>query len=182
MLLILIGKTASGKDLIVNKLCESGWHKIITYTSRPIRKGETPETTYHYITEEEFKQKINEGFFLEYKVYSTEFGDWYYGSPLEELVEIKENENKVIILTPNGYRDLKEKTNIKHKAIYVYANNDTIKKRLIMRGDDMLEAERRLNHDNIDFKGIENEVDKIVYNNNGENINDVISRILKEVN
>ena len=58
-------------------------------------------------------------------------------------------------------------------------NNQTIKKRLIKRGDDLKEAERRVSHDNDDFKGIENEVDKIVYNNDGTNIDDVVQKILK---
>ena len=66
-------------------------------------------------------------------------------------------------------------------SIYIYANNATIKKRLIKRGDDPKEAQRRLEHDNEDFKGIENEVDKIVYNNDGANMNDVVKKIIEYV-
>ena len=50
---------------------------------------------------------------------------------------------------------------------------------MINRGDDPKEAQRRLEHDNIDFKDVETEVDKIVYNNKGSNINDVVNKILK---
>ena len=66
-------------------------------------------------------------------------------------------------------------------AIYIYANNSTIKKRLKKRGDDEKEAQRRIDEDNIDFKGVENMVDKIVYNNNGTYIDDVVNKILKYV-
>ena len=176
-ILILIGKTSSGKTLIKEKLTEKGFAGITTYTSRPMRKGEQQDVTYHFISEEDFKQKINEGFFAEWKSYITADGVWYYGTALEDL---KNGEyNSVIILTPDGYRDVVNKLSENPTAIYVYANNSTIKKRLMMRGDNPNEAQRRLEHDNEDFKGIENEVDKIVYNNDGTNIDEVVQKILE---
>ena len=85
-MLILIGKTASGKDTISNKLIsEYGYKKLITYTTRPIRKGEINDVTYHFVSDKEFKQKIKNNFFAEYKSYNTEFGTWYYGTALEDL-------------------------------------------------------------------------------------------------
>lgn len=175
-MLIIIGKTASGKDTVVNELVNYGYEKIVTYTSRPMRTGEEENVTYHYISEDEFKSKINDGFFLEYKKYNTECGTWYYGCALNDFN--KDTKNKVIILTPDGYRDFLNKVFIPHKSIYLYANNTTIKGRLIKRGDKKDEAERRLNHDNNDFKGIENEVNKIVYNNNDNTISNVLKEIL----
>lgn len=178
-ILILIGKTTSGKDYVVKRLVQKhGYKKIITYTTRPMRKNERQDVTYHYISEEEFKSKIGESFFLEWKSYNTEFGTWYYGSALEDLK--KSDDKSVIILTPKDYRDVKNKLSRKDiTCIYLYANNATLKKRLIKRGDNKSEAERRLLHDNEDFKGVENEVDRIVYNNDGTNIDDVVEKILK---
>ena len=50
-MLILIGKTASGKDTILNQLVKKhGYKKIVTYTSRPMRKGEKQDVTYHFIS------------------------------------------------------------------------------------------------------------------------------------
>ena len=173
----IIGKTASGKDKIVNELVSKhGFKEVITYTTRPMRKGEQQDVTYHFISEEDFKQKINEGYFIEHKTYDTEFGKWYYGTSLEDLENAEDN--NIIILTPDGYRDVVNKLSKKPIAIYIYANNATIKKRLLKRGDDKNEAERRVSHDNDDFKGIENEVDKIVYNNDGTDINNVMQKIL----
>ena len=180
-ILVLIGKTASGKDTIVNNLVNKhGFKKIITYTSRPKRRGEKDGITYHYISEDEFKQKIDEGFFAEWKTYNTEFGVWYYGTALEDLE--KADDKSVIILTPQGFRDIEY--NIRNQEIipiYLYANNETIKKRLLKRGDNPDEAERRIKHDNDDFRGFENEVGKIVYNNYDSNLNDVVEKILKAV-
>ena len=137
-----------------------------------MRKGEKQDVTYHFISEEDFKQKINEGFFAEWKSYITVDGVWYYGTALEDLENA--DDKSVIILTPDGYRDVANKLSKKPISIYIYANNATIKKRLLKRGDDKNEAQRRLEHDNEDFKGIENEVDRIVYNNDGIDIDDVV--------
>ena len=177
-MVVIIAKTASGKDTIVNELItKHGFYKCITYTTRPMRDGELQDITYHFISEDDFKQKIREDFFAEYKSYNTEFGVWYYGVALEDIE--KADEKTVIILTPDSYRDIIKKVKNKPKSIYIYANNSTIKERLVNRGDDPKEAQRRLEHDNLDFKGIETEVDKIVYNNKGSNINDVVNKILK---
>ena len=177
-MLVIIAKTASGKDTIVNELISKhGFRKCITYTTRPMRDGEIQDITYHFITEDDFKQKVKNDFFAEYKLYNTEFGLWYYGVALEDIE--KADDNTIVILTPDGYRDIIKKIKNNPKSIYIYANNSTIKERLVNRGDDPKEAQRRLEHDNLDFKGIETEVDKIIYNNKGTDINDVVNKILK---
>ena len=176
-MIILLGRTCSGKDKTVNELVKKhGYHQIITYATRPMRKGEKQDITYHFISEDDFKQKINDNFFAEWKTYKTEFGLWYYGTALEDLENA--NNNSVIILTPAGYRDIIKKISKKPISILIDADNTTLQKRLKKRGDNPKEAERRLIHDNEDFKGIENEVDYIIHNNEGTNINDVIKRIL----
>ena len=71
---------------MVKKLVEKGYSRIVRYTTRPIRKGEKQGVTYHFITKEEFNQKIEEGFFAEYQSYNTEFGIWYYGTSFEDLL------------------------------------------------------------------------------------------------
>lgn len=145
-----------------------------------MRKGEKQDVTYHFISDDEFKQRINEGFFVEYKTYDTEFGVWYYGTSVKDLENA--DDKSVIILTPQGYRDVKDKLPGKDiTCIYLYANNATLKKRLKMRGDNYEEADRRLLHDNEDFKGFENEADRVVYNNYDENLDNVIKKILNVV-
>lgn len=179
-MIIIVGKTCSGKDTIVNKLISlHDFSKIIIYTNRPMRKGEKKDITYHYISTDEFLKKIDEGFFAEWKSYDTEFGTWYYGTALEDLENV--GDNTVVILPPDRYRIICKKLKKKPKCIYVYANNSTIKKRLIARGDNKEEAVRRLEHDNEDFKDFEYEADKIFYNNEGTNIDTVVERILNFV-
>ena len=160
-MVIIMGKTSCGKDTVVNELISKhGLRKLVTYSTRPMRDGEKQDITYHFITEDDFKQKIRENFFAEYKSYDTEFGIWYYGVALEDVENA--DDKTVIILTPDGYRDVIKKVKNKPKSIYIYANNSTIKERLINRGDESKEEQRRLEQDNIDFKGVETEDDKIV--------------------
>ena len=50
-MLILMGRTASGKTLVRDKLVKNhGFNSVITYTTRPMRKDEIPDVTYHYIS------------------------------------------------------------------------------------------------------------------------------------
>ena len=179
-IVVLAGKSASGKNFVAKKLEEHGYETIVTYTTRPKRKGEKQDITYHFISDEEFKQKIDEGFFAEWKSYNTEFGVWYYGTALEDLKNA--DDKSVIILTPAGYRDVRsELHNENITCIYLYANNATLKKRLVKRGDDPKEADRRLAHDAKDFKNFEYEADRVVYNNYDENLDNVVKKILDVV-
>ncbi len=179
MIIVLMGKTASGKDSVCRELAKRGVTRIITYTTRPIRPGETNGISYHFISKDDFIKKINEGFFAEYKEYHVADGSiWYYGSAAQDY---DTDELRTIILTPAGYRDMKDVLSGKSYTIYLYANRATIRKRLAKRGDDKTEADRRLEQDRIDFRGLECEVDRIVYNSGGKTISEIADEILKYV-
>lgn len=176
-MIILMGKTSSGKDTIMKELITSyGFSMIVRYTTRPIRDGEKDGHTYFFISEDDFKQKVESGFFAEWKEYDTVEGKWYYGTSEESLLNA--GINSVVVLTPAGYRDVKDKLPKTVKVAYVYANNATIMERVISRGDNPKEAQRRLESDNVDFKGIEYEVDKIFYNNQNNDLTAVVENIV----
>lgn len=179
MITCILGKTASGKNMVSKLLVNNyGYKRIITYTTRPIRKGEIDGETYHYISDEEFKKKMEENFFIEYQSYVTEHGIWYYGTAQSDVDTVKDREEEyLLIVTPSGLKKIEEKLGYSLKSVYIYSNNKTIKERLISRGDDKNEAVRRIQQDNIDFKGIEVLVDRIVYNNIGKEI-DVVAKII----
>lgn len=175
-MILILGKTASGKTTIVNKLVkEYGFNKIVTYTTRPIRKGEINGVDYHFISEKDFLSKIKNGFFAEWKVYFAKQGTWYYGSSFSDIVNA--NEKSILIITPDGLRELKEKYNFKTFSIYIDCNKSIIEQRLINRGDLPDEAKRRYAADCKDFKYIKKDADRIVYNNN--DIDSVVTDILQ---
>ena len=170
-LIIIAGKSGSGKDAVVNELCRRGYKRIKTYTTRPMRQHESQGNPY----------KESKGFFMETKEYDTVKGTWYYGSPKSELLNPKNNtENRLIILTPSGVEDFTRETQnkkINAKIIYLRANSGTISKRLKRRGANPKEVERRMEKDENDFVAFEYFADKCIYNNSGTELKDVVDII-----
>ena len=99
-MIVLMGKTCSGKSSIVKELKKYGFHQILTTTTRPVRAGEIQDIDYHFTSEDDFLDKVAHGYFAEYKAYDTKFGIWYYGLSREDI----ENAGKkdIVILTPDG--------------------------------------------------------------------------------
>lgn len=176
-LIVLCGKTASGKTLIRNMLKNKGYRPIVTYTTRPLRRGEVEGKSYHFVTDEEFDAMIADGKFAEYKEYEVCDGEvWRYGSTKESILNTK---NGVIILTPQGYRDVKPILPKNTVCIYLYANRNTIIKRLKRRGDDEDEIQRRIASDAIDFAHFQYEENiKVIYNNDTDDVDKVVKRIV----
>jgi len=81
--LILVGPTASGKNILRERLAKKGFTFDVSYTTREIRKevGEVDGKDYHFISDEEFENmKANDGFYekVEYngKKYGTGRKEW----------------------------------------------------------------------------------------------------------
>ena len=177
-MIILVGPSASGKTQIGYSLKKIyGLEKVVTYTTRPIRPGEIQDVTYHYISKDEFLEKIEDDFFAEWKKHKVKDEDWYYGSAKEDL--INSDDNSVIILTPEGVRDIKS-NGINAAVIYLYANLSTIRKRLKVRNDPNDKMENRIQRDLKDFKDAEFLADKLVYNNEEMNIENVAESVVEQ--
>ena len=185
MLTIIMGKTCSGKNAVVSELKKRGWSQIITYTSRPKRRGEKNGREYWYISEEDFTNKIKGGYFAEWKSYDVNGKTWYYGSPVDEILNASlDDKNHVIILTPKGVVDVlailkRHVADYQINIIYLYANHKTILKRLKARKDKNDSIERRMKADDKDFENAVNIANKIIYNNDSDSVSDVADKIIK---
>lgn len=177
-MLIILGKTASGKNTIVNELVKNyGFKQLITYTTRPKRKGEIEGVTYHYISLEEFKKKDREGFFAESSYFCpASGGEWAYGTSLEDFK--KADDKTVLITNPRGYYSLLSNIGLGHAcSIYIMAKIDILLDRLEKRGDSFLEAKRRIIADREDFEDIEDYVDFWIANDGMFSIEEIASKI-----
>ena len=187
MLTIIMGKTCSGKNAVVSELKKRGWSQIVTYTSRPKRRGEKNGREYWYISEEDFSNKIESGYFAEWKSYDVNGKTWYYGSPVDEIVNASlDDKNNVIILTPQGVVDVLailkiHISNYQINIIYLYSNHKTILKRLKSRKDKNDSIERRMKADDNDFANATTLANKIVYNNTSDSISSVVNKIITYV-
>ena len=174
-MLVLVGKTASGKDTIKKELLKMGMEDIVTCTTRPVRPGEVNGVSYHFFSKDEFLEKEKQGFFAEYTKYFVANGDtWYYGTAKRDV-----SDDKAIILNPDGLKQMKEQKDLKIVSFYIYAPDDVLLQRLKLRGDNEAEYKRRLKRDKVDFEGMESLVDCVV-ENIGDKSPEELARFIKE--
>lgn len=166
-MIVLIGESACGKSSIQNELVEQyEYKKVITYTTRPKRHYETAGDDYHFIAEEEFLQLKDKGYFVETACYNG----WYYGTAKKDCENNANSvfDNKVIVLTPHGLRNLQKyadtTNNIDITSFYIKVPRRDRLIKILERNDDVDEAIRRNMSDVGQFDGVEDEVDYILTN------------------
>ena len=128
-----------------------------------------------------------QGIFAETDSYNTDHGIWYYGTQFEDL---KNHDNKVIILNPNGIKSIVGQMDIKDWLIvHVTCPDGILKDRLEKRGDNPREASRRFKDDKIKFRNIDRFVDVEIVNDGSKTpeqlaciIKSLYDRHLKEKN
>jgi len=106
----VMGKSATGKDTIYQKLLhenELGLHRIIPYTTRPIREGEEPGREYHFCNEEDVKKLEQEGRIVELRAYDTVYGIWKYFTVDDGNIQL-EKENYLLIGTLEAYTKIRD--------------------------------------------------------------------------
>ncbi|WP_321777518.1 guanylate kinase [Sulfurimonas sp.] len=82
-ILVLSGPSGAGKSTLLNEIIHDIGESYfsISTTTRKIREGETNGIHYHFVSEEEFKQDINDEYFLEYAFVHGN----YYGTSLKPV-------------------------------------------------------------------------------------------------
>ena len=104
----LMGKSASGKDTIYQKLLEHdtlGLAHIVLYTTRPIREGEVEGREYYFTDEAKLRSLQESGHLIELRSYNTVHGMWHYFTADDGQINL-ENGNYILITTLEGYRKL----------------------------------------------------------------------------
>ena len=166
MIIVLLGASGSGKSTLENEISTKfGYKKIVSYTTRRPRVGEILDKDYHFINNQKFEKMIQQDLFAEYDEYSQ---NRIYGTVKEDY----QNGNKIVVLTPNGLRQLKKNCpNEKIFSVLVEASLGTRVKRYIDRCgvdkfdfDDKNEIAARVERDFGMFCGLEKEVDMVIHN------------------
>ena len=168
MVIVVLGGTCSGKTEFALACEKFGFPKVITNTTRA-RRVDDNENSYHFLTKEEFMQKIDNGEMLEY----AEYNGNYYGTSIDSILD-----NCVIVLEPNGLKAFEEKIGDKIYSIFLDVSEEERLRRGIARGDDpeviksRIEEEKELFTDKVklsvdflirDLK--REEVDMVIENN-----------------
>lgn len=161
MLLVLTGKTASGKDTLITQILIKylKFRKVLTTTSRSPRDGEKNGVDYNFLTEEEFINKISRGDFLEH----VKYGGNYYGT---EKSRINAEEDLIWKIDPSMAGKVKEMFP-NCKVIYINADDKVILERLERRGISGEELQERMADDLKFWDTYRNNYDFVVENEPG---------------
>jgi len=106
----LMGKSSTGKDTIYKELLQNeelSLKRIVPYTTRPIRVGETEGVEYHFTDEEGYQALDREGKIIEARAYNTVHGIWRYFTVADESVDLSTN-SYCVIGTLEAYVQLRD--------------------------------------------------------------------------
>lgn len=95
----LMGKSSSGKDSLYRELMADeslGLKRIVPYTTRPVREGETEGVEYHFVDEEKLQLLEKAGRIVELRAYDTVHGVWKYFTVCEDGMDLSRESYAVI--------------------------------------------------------------------------------------
>lgn len=153
----VMGKASTGKDTLTKMLSETLELPIaLSFTTRPMRVGEKQGVEYNFISDDDFWDLHGCDLLAEYTSYEVASGEtWHYGLTKEEL---EKAEYVLVIVNPDGFKQLTEIYGDKVCSILIDAPADVRIKRYLDRDavteEKAEECCRRFLADNKDFKDI----------------------------
>lgn len=183
-LIAIFGQSGSGKDFVLKELIQTAFgqenlSRVVSYTTRPMRKGEQPGVNYHFLpTAAEF--------FAKELIEHSEFNNWFYGSAIDTLKKDKIN---IGVYDIRRIQQIIKNENIECYPIYIKASQ---KNRLIRQlereeSPDCDEIVRRYIADKKDFIPVTFNTtgfDFVTFENNDNKfaiLNSVISYIKRSI-
>ena len=95
LLLVVSGPSGVGKGTVCNEYVKNHpeCSLSVSATTRKMREGEKDGINYFFLSEEEFRKKIDDGGFLEHAVFCGN----YYGTPKDTVMQMIEDGKDVIL-------------------------------------------------------------------------------------
>ena len=155
LLLVVSGPSGVGKGTICKEYLNTydDCALSVSATTRTPRNGEIDGESYFFLSQEQFKKKIDEGGFLEHAV----FCDNYYGTPKDAVLNMLDS-GKNVILEIEVQGALQVRSHYP-EAVFIFVippSMETLEERLRGRGteaDDVIS--KRLDRAKAEFKFIE---------------------------
>lgn len=141
---LLVGESGSGKSTIADALeSQYALKQLCSYTTRPKRSA--AEAGHKFISDGEFD-------LLEGIAAYTEFCGYRYCATQDQI-----DEADIYIIDPEGIKSFQEhyKGDKGYKIIYISVPEKNRKQRMYSRGDNKLEAAKRIGDDKESFQGVE---------------------------
>ncbi|MFC1958362.1 guanylate kinase [Chloroflexota bacterium] len=141
LLIVLSGPSGVGKDAVLARMKESGYpvKYVITITTRPQRAKERNNIDYHFVSEERFKEMIENKELLEW---ANVYGN-LYGVPKEEVKQALDRGQGVMVkVDVQGAATIK---NILPQAISIFLVSPSMDELLIRLKQRQTESSHDLN-------------------------------------
>ena len=178
-ILVLSGPSGAGKSTLLNEVIHDigECYFSISTTTRPIRDGEANGIHYHFVSEEEFKQDIEEEMFLEY---AHVHGN-YYGTSIKPVKRaLKDGKLVIFDIDVQGNTVVTNRLGDITTSVFISPPTlSELKKRLEDRKTDKQEViDRRVSMAKKEIQRI-CEYDYLIINDNLEEAADVLRTIAK---
>lgn len=145
VLLCVMGRSASGKDTLVNMLCErTGLKQVISYTTRERRVNEGE--THIFISDEEYQELETSGQIAAF----TQIGQHKYCCTISQLYD-----NDIYVIDPIGVKHLRELNlpDLRLVTVFVNVPDDVREERALnKRGDDKIKWRVRNRNESEQFR------------------------------
>jgi guanylate kinase len=138
-IIIVSGPSGSGKSTLVERLRGlPGTMFSVSCTTRARRAAESPGKCYDFISEAEFRRRIEQGEFLEY---AQVFGKHWYGTPRKWVDEARSRGLDLVLeIDVQGAGQVKKEVPEALAVFIVPPSRQSVEQRLRARGQDSEEA------------------------------------------
>lgn len=117
----MMGKSSSGKDTLYQKVLERlpQIHRVVPYTTRPIRAGEQDGVEYHFVDDKQLAELEADGKVVELRAYNTVHGIWKYFTVDDGQIDLAQGDY-LLIGTLETYEKIREYYGAEHLVpIYI---------------------------------------------------------------
>jgi guanylate kinase len=132
---VITGPSGVGKGTLIRALFDRipALELSVSATTRPPRPGEQNGVAYHFLSREQFEQRVQEGDFVEHAEYSGN----HYGTLRSELESrVSEGVPVVLEIEVQGARQVREKMPEAVQLFIAPPSRETLRTRLVGRGTD----------------------------------------------
>ena len=131
-IIVVAAPSGAGKSSFVERVSMENPRlvDVITCTTRPMRKGESQGKPYYFISEDDFKKKIEEGFFVEW----AHVHNRMYGTSHQELEKVWfEKKCAIMDVDVQGTETFKAKFPHAISIFIIPPSIDELRRRIIKR-------------------------------------------------
>lgn len=133
-LFIISGASATGKDTIIGNVIKDNPNEAVlsvSMTTREPRCGETDGVDYFFVTEEKFRENIDNDKMLEY----AKYGSNYYGTPVEPVEQwLDDGKIVFLVIEVKGAALVREKCPEAISVFVLPPSMEVLESRLRLRG------------------------------------------------